>query len=254
MKQLTLSTLIVIASAAASSAALAQDVAAGKTSFNKCLACHAVGEGAKNKVGPELNGLKGRKSGTAEGYSYTEANKNSGITWDEATFKEYIKDPKAKIPGTKMVFAGIKNEQEASDLWAFLAQYDKDGKTKPAPKPGLTRCRADECRTAPGATPPPASWPAARPAPQGPRARASITPTARNASSVTVCTASRSLAGSSRLSGAKRAYQRFVQSRRAARMPPAQCPAPADARRAPPPRSAIRSRLISRGGSPAATR
>jgi cytochrome c len=130
MKHLTLSTLIVIASAAASSAAPAQDVAAGKTSFNKCMACHAVGEGAKNKVGPVLNGLSGRKSGTVEGYSYTEANKNSGITWDEATFKDYIKDPKAKIPGTKMVFAGIKNEQEASDLWAFLAQYDKDGKTK----------------------------------------------------------------------------------------------------------------------------
>ena len=130
MKQLTLSTLIVIAFAAASPAALAQDVAAGKTSFNKCLACHAVGEGAKNKVGPVLNGLMGRKSGTVEGYSYTEANKNSGITWDEASFKDYIKDPKAKIPGTKMVFAGIKNEQEAADLWAFLAQYDKDGKTK----------------------------------------------------------------------------------------------------------------------------
>jgi cytochrome c len=130
MKQPTLSTLIVIASAAASSAAPAQDVAAGKTSFNKCLACHAVGEGAKNKVGPVLNGLAGRKSGTVEGYSYTEANKNSGITWDEASFKDYIKDPKAKIPGTKMVFAGIKNEQEAGDLWAFLAQYDKDGKVK----------------------------------------------------------------------------------------------------------------------------
>jgi cytochrome c len=130
MKQLTLSTLIVIASAAASSAALAQDVAAGKASFNKCLACHAIGEGAKNKVGPELNGLQGRKSGTAEGYSYSDANKNSGITWDEAAFKEYIRDPKAKIPGTKMVFAGIKNEQEAGDLWAFLAQYDKDGKTR----------------------------------------------------------------------------------------------------------------------------
>ena len=130
MKQLTRSTLIVIASAAASPAALAQDVAAGKTSFNKCMACHAVGEGARNKVGPVLNGLSGRKSGTVEGYSYTEANKNSGITWDEASFKDYIKDPKAKIPGTKMVFAGIKNEQEAGDLWAFLAQYDKDGKTK----------------------------------------------------------------------------------------------------------------------------
>src|ERR1700720_1564726 len=130
MKKNTFNALFVVTARAAASGAQAQDAAAGKTSFNKCLACHAIGEGAKNKVGPELNGLNGRKSGTAEGYSYTEANKNSGITWDQATFKDYIKDPKAKIPGTKMVFAGIKNEQEASDLWAFLAQYDKDGKTK----------------------------------------------------------------------------------------------------------------------------
>ena len=130
MKKLTLSALVVVASAAAASAALAQDAAAGKASFNKCLACHAIGEGAKNKVGPVLNGLDGRKSGTVEGYSYSEANKNSGITWNEATFKEYIQDPKAKIPGTKMAFAGIKKEQEINDLWAFLKQYDKDGKTK----------------------------------------------------------------------------------------------------------------------------
>ena len=130
MNKLTLSTLVVIASSATASAALAQDVAAGKTSFNKCLACHAVGEGAKNKVGPQLNGLDGRKAGTAPDYSYSDANKNSGITWSEAQFKEYIKDPKAKIPGTKMVFAGIKAENEINDLWAFLAQYDKDGKTK----------------------------------------------------------------------------------------------------------------------------
>ena len=129
MKRLTLSALVAISSLAAP-VALAQDVAAGKTSFNKCMACHAVGEGAKNKVGPELNGIDGRHSGTAEGYSYSDANKNSGITWNEAQFKDYIKDPKAKIPGTKMVFAGIKNEKEAGDLWAFLAQYDKDGKTK----------------------------------------------------------------------------------------------------------------------------
>jgi cytochrome c len=130
MKKLTLSMLVVIASSAAASATLAQDVAAGKTSFNKCLACHAIGEGAKNKVGPELNGLDGRKSGTAPDYNYSDANKNSGITWNEALFKEYIKDPKAKIPGTKMTFAGIKNEKEINDLWAFLSQYDKDGKTK----------------------------------------------------------------------------------------------------------------------------
>ncbi|MGJ4998005.1 cytochrome c-550 CycA [Bradyrhizobium sp. HKCCYLR20261] len=130
MKKLTLTALVVIASSSLVSAALAQDAAAGKTSFNKCLPCHAIGEGAKNKVGPELNGLDGRKSGTAPDYNYSEANKNSGITWNEATFKEYIKDPKAKIPGTKMTFAGIKNETEVNNLWAYISSFDKDGKQK----------------------------------------------------------------------------------------------------------------------------
>jgi len=130
MKKLSFGAVVAIAVTAIASAAPAQDVAAGKTSFNKCLACHAAGEGAKNKVGPVLNGLDGRKSGTVEGYSYSDANKNSGITWNKEQFLDYIKDPKAKIPNTKMVFPGIKNEKEANDLWAFLAQYDKDGKTK----------------------------------------------------------------------------------------------------------------------------
>ena len=130
MKQLILSALVLILSSAISSIALAQDVAAGKSSFNKCMACHSIGEGAKNKVGPELNGLDGRKSGTAAGYSYSDANKNSGITWNEAQFKEYIKDPKAKIPGTKMAFAGIKSENEINNLWAYVSQFDKDGKIK----------------------------------------------------------------------------------------------------------------------------
>jgi cytochrome c len=106
----------------------AQDVAAGEKSFNKCRSCHQVGETAKNSVGPELNGLFGRKSGSVESYKYSDANKNSGITWDEAVFAEYIKDPKAKIPGTKMSFSGIKNEQEIKDLTAFLKQFKADGK------------------------------------------------------------------------------------------------------------------------------
>jgi cytochrome c len=130
MKKLLVSALVIIASSAAASAALAQDAEAGKTSFNKCLACHAIGEDAKNKVGPELNGLDGRKSGTAADYNYSDANKNSGITWNETEFKTYIKDPKAKVPGTKMAFSGIKNEKEINDLWAFVSQYDKDGKIK----------------------------------------------------------------------------------------------------------------------------
>jgi cytochrome c len=109
----------------------AQDIAAGERSWNKCRACHQIGETAKNGVGPVLNGLFGRHSGSVEGYSYSSANKNSGIDWSEATFAEYIKDPKAKIPGTKMVFAGIKNEQEIKDLTAFLKQFGKDGKKAP---------------------------------------------------------------------------------------------------------------------------
>jgi cytochrome c len=130
MNKLILSVLVVVASSAAASGALAQDVAAGKTSFNKCLPCHAIGEGAKNKVGPELNGIDGRKSGSAPDYTYSDANKNSGITWGKDQFLEYIKDPKAKIPGTKMTFAGIKSETEANNLWAYLASFDKDGKQK----------------------------------------------------------------------------------------------------------------------------
>ena len=108
----------------------AQDVTAGATSFKKCVACHDVGPTAKNKVGPVLNGLDGRKSGTVAGYNYSDANKNSGITWNEESFLDYIKDPKAKIPNTKMAFAGIKNEGEAKSLWAFIKQYDGEGKTK----------------------------------------------------------------------------------------------------------------------------
>ena len=130
MKTTTFGALIIIAASAVATAALAQDANAGKTSFNKCLACHAIGENAKNKVGPELNGLDGRKSGSAPAYNYSDANKNSGITWNKETFLEYIKDPKAKIPGTKMAFAGIKNENEANALWAYISSFDKDGKTK----------------------------------------------------------------------------------------------------------------------------
>ena len=130
MKKMNLGALVVVTSLAAASSAPAQDAAAGKTSFNKCIACHAIGDGAKNKVGPQLNGLDGRKSGIAADYNYSDANKNSGITWNKDQFLDYIKDPKAKIPNTKMAFAGIKNENEAADLWAFIAQYDKDGKTK----------------------------------------------------------------------------------------------------------------------------
>jgi cytochrome c len=109
-------------------AAQAQDAEAGKAVFNQCRACHAVGEGAKNQVGPVLNGVIGRKSGAIEGFNYSEAMKGANLTWDEATFSEYIANPKGKVAGNKMVFAGIKDEAKIKDLVAFLKTYDKDGK------------------------------------------------------------------------------------------------------------------------------
>jgi cytochrome c len=113
--------------AASTGIALAQDVAKGANVFKQCQPCHSIGAGAQNKIGPELNGLDGRKAGTARNYTYSDANRNSGIVWNETTFKEYIKDPKAKVPGTKMIFAGVKNEQQANDLWAYIKQFDASG-------------------------------------------------------------------------------------------------------------------------------
>ncbi len=127
MKKLMVAAALIVVSMGV---AVAQDVQKGENSFKKCLVCHAIGPGAKNKIGPELNGLDGRKAGTVTGFNYSDANKNSGIVWDEATFKEYIKDPRAKIPGTKMTFLGIKNEQEINDLWAYLKQFDAEGNIK----------------------------------------------------------------------------------------------------------------------------
>lgn len=120
--------LALAAAIVASSSALAQDAASGEKTFAQCKACHQIGENAKNAVGPVLNGLFGRKAGGVEGYSYSPANKNSGIAWDEATFREYIKDPKAKIPGTKMIYPGLKDEKRIDDLIAYLKQFDQTGK------------------------------------------------------------------------------------------------------------------------------
>ena len=122
MKRVVLAALF---AAAGLGHAHAQDAAAGEKVFLVCKACHQVGDTAKNAVGPVLNGLIGRKAGSVQGFNYSDANKNSGITWDEATFSEYIKDPKAKVPGTKMAFAGVKDEQKIKDLIAYLHTYDK---------------------------------------------------------------------------------------------------------------------------------
>jgi cytochrome c len=113
---------------AVSSRSKAQDSAAGEKVFAPCKVCHQVGESAKNAVGPVLNGLFGRPAGTVEGFSYTAANKNSGIVWAPGVFSEYIRDPRSKIPGTKMVFPGIKDEKRIEDLITYLKQFDATGK------------------------------------------------------------------------------------------------------------------------------
>jgi cytochrome c len=123
--------MIALVSIAFSAApAFAQDAQKGQTVFNVCVACHSIGPGAKTKVGPELNGLDGRRTGSVPGYAYSEANKNSGIVWNDATFKKYIQNPQAVIPHTKMIFPGLKNEQQVNDVWAYISQFNADGSKK----------------------------------------------------------------------------------------------------------------------------
>jgi cytochrome c len=115
---------------ASTSATLAQDVAAGEQSFNKCRPCHDVGPDAKNKLGPPLNGIDGRKAGTFEGFNYSDPLKALGTTWDKAKFLQWIENPQAVAPGTRMAFAGIKDDAERQNLWAYVNEFKADGSKK----------------------------------------------------------------------------------------------------------------------------
>jgi cytochrome c len=112
---------------AISGRAVAQDAAAGEKDFVVCRACHQIGPTAKDAVGPVLNGVVGRKAGTYPGYNYSTANKDSGLTWDEATLQKYLANPQAVVKGTKMIFPGIKDPAKVNDIIAFLKTYKEDG-------------------------------------------------------------------------------------------------------------------------------
>ena len=121
-----ISVLAIVASAG--SAFAEGDAAKGETTFKVCKTCHRIGEGATNFVGPPLNGVVGRKAGTYTGYNYSDANKNSGLTWDEATLTKYLKNPREVEPGTNMAFPGLPKDEDIANVIAYLKQFGPDGK------------------------------------------------------------------------------------------------------------------------------
>lgn len=123
MRTVRLAAVALAAFGLSSTAASAQDVENGQSVFRQCRACHQIGASAKNLVGPRLTGIVGRKAGTVEGFNYSEANKAAGakgLVWDEAQLMTYLANPLQFMPGTKMAYAGLKDEADRKDLIAYL--------------------------------------------------------------------------------------------------------------------------------------
>ena len=129
MKRIPLAAIAVLSLVASVRVASADgDPAAGEVTFKVCRTCHQIGESARNFVGPALNGVVGRKAGTVAGYNYSDANKNSGLTWDQATLTKYLKSPREVVPGTKMAFPGLTRDSDIANVIAYLKQFGPDGK------------------------------------------------------------------------------------------------------------------------------
>ncbi len=108
---------------AAGAAVKPGDAAKGASSFRMCASCHQVGPSARSGFGPHLNGVFGRRAGTADGYPYSPAMKQSAVVWNEQTLAAFLRDPGKVVPGTKMRFWGIGNEQQIANLLAYLRQF-----------------------------------------------------------------------------------------------------------------------------------
>lgn len=103
--------------------AWAQDAENGQDVYRQCRACHQIGPGAKNVVGPQLNGIVGRKAGTVEGFNYSPANREAGgkgLVWTDENLEKYLANPQAFMPGTRMAYAGLKDEGDRRDVIAYL--------------------------------------------------------------------------------------------------------------------------------------
>lgn len=156
---------------AGATSALADDPEAGKKVFAKCAACHAVGEGAKNRVGPHLNDVIGRKAGAIEDYKYSKAMSEAGVgglVWDEDNLKAYLANPRGLVKGTKMAFAGLKSEDDLSNVIAYLETFSEKQASAATPPETVTEPEAeaaeDVAEVTPSAAPQDASDTAETPA------------------------------------------------------------------------------------------
>jgi cytochrome c len=126
VKRVLLALVLAVAPLCATASA-AGDPVAGKAVFGKCSQCHQVGPTAQNATGPILNGIIGQKAGVVPGYNFSDAMKNSGITWDETNLAAYLKSPRKVVPGNKMSFVGLPKDQDIADVIAYLETFGPDG-------------------------------------------------------------------------------------------------------------------------------